>query len=126
MNLPADENIPASLVRVLRQDGHDIVEIRTVSPGLPDQGVMQSAHRDNRIILTFDKDFGELAIRDRITPGPGIILLRIPKKNPGWIAEYVRDVIRSRQDWEGHFSVIEEERIRMRPLTRETIPSSGP
>jgi predicted nuclease of predicted toxin-antitoxin system len=118
MKLVADENIPASVVKVLRDDGHDIVWIRSESPGISDVEVMRFAHQKNRILLTYDKDFGELAVRDRIYPSRGIILLRIPQKNPDWIAGYIRDVIRSRQDWEGHFSVIEEERIRMRPLSQ--------
>jgi predicted nuclease of predicted toxin-antitoxin system len=74
--------------------------------------------KKNRILLTYDKDFGEPAVRNGISPSWGIIFLRIPQKNPDWIAGYIRDVIRSRQDWEGHFSVIEEERIRMRPLSQ--------
>lgn len=99
-------------------DGHDVVWIRSEAPGISDVEVMRLAHQKNRIILTFDKDFGELAVRDRIYPSRGIILLRIPRKNPDEIAAYIREVIRSRQDWEGHFSVIDEERIRMRPLFR--------
>jgi len=65
--------------------------------------------------LTYDKDFGELAVREKVYPCKGVILVRIVKKNPDLIAGYLRDVIRSREDWVGHFSVIEEERIRMRP-----------
>jgi len=119
MKLLADENIPASVVRVLARDGHDIAWIRSEAPGISDGEVMRLAHQQNRIILTYDKDFGELAVRDTICPCRGIILLRIPQKNPDWVAGYIREVILSRQDWEGHFSVIEEERIRMRPLSQD-------
>ena len=70
----------------------------------------------HRVILTFDKDCGEPAVKECATPCPGVILIRIPKKNPAWIAEYVRAVIQSRKDWEGQFSVIEEDRVRMRSL----------
>lgn len=118
MNLIADENIPVSIVRALLEDGHDVVWIRDESPGVPDIEVLQQACRKNRIILTFDKDFGELAIRDQVAPCPGIILVRVFKKTPSDLAGYIREVIGSRQDWAGHFSVIEDERIRMRPLSR--------
>jgi predicted nuclease of predicted toxin-antitoxin system len=77
---------------------------------------MQNAHQEKRIILTYDKDFGELAVKDPIYPSSGIILFRLSQKNPGLIAKYIGEVIKSRQDWEGHFSVVESERIRMRPL----------
>lgn len=45
----ADENIPSSVARILRNDGHDLVEIRTASPGLSDREVMRFAHKENRI-----------------------------------------------------------------------------
>ncbi len=76
---------------------------------------MQIAHKESRIILTFDKDFGELAVKQKAVPCRGVLLLRIPKKSPGKIADYVTNVIRSRDDRE--MSVIEEERVRMRPLS---------
>lgn len=117
MNLLADENIPASIVRALLDDGHDVVWIRNEAPGIPDIEVLHLAHRKNRIILTFDKDFGELAVRDRVAPCRGIILVRVFQKTPLDLAGYLRDIIRSRQDWDGHFSGIEDERIRMRPLS---------
>jgi predicted nuclease of predicted toxin-antitoxin system len=116
MKFLADENIPASLVRVLADDYHDVVEVRAKAPGISDMEVMRIAHEESRIILTFDKDFGELAVKQKAVPCRGVILLRIPKKSPDQIAEYVKNVIQSRDDWEGHMSVIEEERVRMRPL----------
>ena len=116
MKLLADENIPASVVRILEEEGYDIRWIRIDSPGISDIEVMQNAHQEKRIILTYDKDFGELAVKDPIYPSSGIILFRLSQKNPGLIAKYIGEVIKSRQDWEGHFSVVESERIRMRPL----------
>ena len=77
---------------------------------------MRYAGRENRIILTYDKDFGELVVKDNPCPSAGIILFRLPSKNPALIAEYLLDILKSRTDWEGHFSVVEEKRIRMRPL----------
>ena len=116
MKLLADENIPSSVVRALADRGYDIVWIRTEAPGISDLDVMRYACRDYRIILTYDKDFGELAVKDNLCPSAGIILFRLPMKNPARIAEYILNILKSRTDWEGHFSVVEEKRIRMRPL----------
>lgn len=116
MKLLADENVPSSIIRVLEEEGYDIRSIRLDAPGISDLEVMRYAHRDKRIILTFDLDFGDLAIRDRVYPSAGIILLRLPQMNPHQMAEYTMGVIRSRQDWEGHLSVIENDRVRMRQL----------
>ena len=86
------------------------------APGSSDLDVMRFACGEDRIILTHDKDFGELVIRDNRCPPAGIILIRVLLKNPTQSAEYILDILKSRDDWEGHFSVIEEKRIRMRPL----------
>jgi len=116
MKLLADENVPSSIIRAFKEDGHDIRCIRLDAPGISDIEVMRYAHKDKRIILTFDLDFGELAVKDRVYPSVGIILLRLHQMNPQQMAEYTRVVIRSRKDWEGHLSVIENDRVRMRQL----------
>jgi len=105
-----------SIIRALIEDGYDIRCIRLDAPGISDIEVMRYAHKDTRVILTFDLDFGELAVKDQVYPSAGIILLRLHQMNPPLMAEYTRGVIRSRQDWEGHISVIENDRVQMRSL----------
>ena len=116
MRLLADENIPSSVVRTLTDGGYDTVWIRTEAPGISDLDVMRYAFQENRIILTYDKDFGVIAVKDNLCPSAGIILFRLPLKNRARIAEDILNILKSRTDWEGHFSVIEEKRIRMRLL----------
>jgi len=116
MKLLADENVPLSIIRAGEEDGYDIRCIRLDAPGISDIEVMRYAHKDKRVILTFDLDFGELAVKDRVYPSAGIILLRLHQMNPHQMAEYTRGVIGSRKDWEGHLSVIENDRVRMRQL----------
>ena len=67
-------------------------------------------------MLTFDRDFGELAFRRRLPSSVGVILLRFPKLPPKSLASAVESVLSGRADWAGHFSVIEPARIRMTPL----------
>ena len=57
----ANENFPAAAVASLAAAGHDVVWVRIVAPGMPDPDVLAWAAREHRILLTFDKDFGELA-----------------------------------------------------------------
>ena len=61
MRFLANENFPLDAVEALRQDGHDVPWIRTESPGISDPEVLSHAQAENRILLTFDKDFDELA-----------------------------------------------------------------
>ena len=61
MRFLADENFPGNAVTALQARGHDIVWIRTAAPGSKDEEVLAWAVREERVLLTFDKDFGELA-----------------------------------------------------------------
>jgi predicted nuclease of predicted toxin-antitoxin system len=116
MRFLANENFPGAAVSALVAAGHDVVWIRTAAPGIADSDVLAWAARDERILLTFDKDFGELARRNVMPPACGVILLRVPMPKPGDIGQRLANIITGRDDWAGYFSVIEPGRIRMRPL----------
>jgi predicted nuclease of predicted toxin-antitoxin system len=61
MRLLADENFPRAAVGALRDAGHDVVWVRTAAPGARDFDLLTWAAREGRVLLTFDKDFGEVA-----------------------------------------------------------------
>ena len=72
----ADENVDAPIVKRLRGDGHDVVSVAELAPGIDDDQVLQLANDQQRILLTSDHDFGELVFRlGRSTSG--IVLLRL-------------------------------------------------
>lgn len=116
MRFLANENFPLDAVQAVRALGHDVAWIRADAPGSSDPQVLARAQRENRILLTFDKDFGELAFRSRLPGGSGILLFRISAPSSAHVARVVAVVIASRSDWMGHFSVVDDRRIRMRPL----------
>lgn len=62
MQFLANENFPLDAVQLLRNAGHDLAWVRTDAPGLTDPQVLAWAMRDRRVLLTFDKDFGECPI----------------------------------------------------------------
>ena len=115
MRFLADENFPGAAVTVLRTIGHDVVWVLTESPGKDDDGVLDWAIRERRILLTFDKDFGELAANASL-PMSGVILFRLQVTKPNEIGRRLADLISARDDWTGHFSVVEPGRVRMRRL----------
>jgi predicted nuclease of predicted toxin-antitoxin system len=112
----ADENFPQAAVLALQAAGHDVLWVANTQPGAPDTDVLARATREHRILLTFDKDFGELATRALLPPDSAVVLLRIPPPRTSEAARKLADVVTARTDWAGHFSVIEPGRIRMRPL----------
>ena len=113
MRLLADENIAGVAVEALRARGHDVLWVRTEAPGSSDADVLKLAEQADRIVLTFDKDFGELALRGKTSRPSGVVLFRMRPLPPHRLAQMIARVLESRTDWVGHFSVVEEERIRM-------------
>jgi predicted nuclease of predicted toxin-antitoxin system len=74
MHILANENLPLDAVVLLRSDGHDVWWVRSEAPGMTDREVLHRATLDDRLIVTFDKDFGELAFNARLSVTTGIVL----------------------------------------------------
>lgn len=121
MRALADENVPRSAVESLRSAGHDVAWIRQDAAGSADDAVFKRAQQEDRVLLTFDKDFGELAFRAARTAASGIILFRLGATNAQDLARRVVAATVSRSEWRGLFAVVTNAAIRIRPL-----PGSGP
>jgi len=63
MNPLADESVDQSIVAGLRQEGHDVVYVAELSPSISDDEVLREANDRGALLLTADKDFGELVVR---------------------------------------------------------------
>jgi predicted nuclease of predicted toxin-antitoxin system len=116
MRILADENVPGIAVATLRDQGHDVSWIREESPGAEDITILAKATEEERLLVTFDKDFGELAFRRRVPSPQGIVLFRISMPSADYVARVALTALESRSDWAGHFAVIEDDRIRLVPL----------
>jgi predicted nuclease of predicted toxin-antitoxin system len=112
----ADECVTASLVRELRGTGHDVLYIAEFAASLSDVDVMALASRDGRLLLTADKDFGELVFR-RSQAVPGLVLLRIDPANGELVrARLLEAVDQFGLGIFGRYIVVDEVRFRSRPL----------
>ncbi|GBD16636.1 hypothetical protein HRbin26_01535 [bacterium HR26] len=116
MRFLANENVPAAVVDRLRELGHDVAWIRVENPGWPDRKILQRAVTEDRILITFDKDFGALAFHAGLPASSGIILLRLNASSPEELATRVAAALESSITWAGCFAVVEDDRIRVRPL----------
>ena len=116
MRFLADENCDFIVVRMLRAAGHDVVAVSEITPRADDPDVISLAVREKRIMLTEDKDFGQLVIAHGQTTS-GVIFLRFPlgaKTNP---REYVRLVGERGEKLAGSFATIQPGRIRISKIT---------
>ena len=112
----ANENIPGDVVEAIRGLGHDVAWVRIGAPGSRDETVLARAQSEERVVRTFDKDFGDLAFHSRLPASSGIILFRIAPTTPRHTLSIIVAALGARSDWPGHFSVVEFDRIRMTPL----------
>lgn len=122
MNLLADENIEAPIISRLRADGHVVTSIAETQPGITDMQVLQIANQLQILLLTGDKDFGDLIFLQRLRAPPGIILLRLPETLPtSQKAEIVSGVFQAyATQLVNAFSVISHAGVRITPFPQST------
>jgi predicted nuclease of predicted toxin-antitoxin system len=73
----ADESCDFIVVRALRAKGYDVVAVSETTRRSVDSELIEQAHRENRILLTEDKDFGWLVFASH-SVSAGVILIRFP------------------------------------------------
>ena len=114
MRIFADENIDHQIMERLRLDGHIISSVAAIDPGIPDVFVLHLANEDVAILITEDKDFGELVFREQRSTS-GVVLIRLDGLSPQSKAEVVASMIREHaQELSDAFSVITPGNIRIR------------
>lgn len=116
MRLCANENVPGDCVTTLRRRGHDVLWIREVARGSGDDAVLARAQAEDRLLITFDKDFGELVFRRGKSASRGVVLFRLGKPSPEVVARRAAQILESTTEWQGHYAVVDEHSIRLRPL----------
>lgn len=116
MKILTDENIPHDICVWLRASGHEVLAAVEIQPGASDSDWVIRAEQEQRLILTSDKDYGELIFRNRLT-SQGIVLLRMDDILPAEMLARLQiawSVVEANP--QGHFIVITPTKIRVRPL----------
>ena len=96
IKLLANENFPYKSIFYLRDKGYDVLSIGIDNPSIKDSEIMDIAIKEERIILTFDRDYGELIFRHNYKPEKGVIYLRLVEyepQEPGIIIEELLSTI---------------------------------
>ena len=93
MKLLANENFPYKSIHYLKEKGYDIISIGMDNPGITDAEVMMIAIDEQRTILTFDRDYGELIFRHNYKPEKGVIYLRLDEYDPEQPGVIIEEII---------------------------------
>jgi predicted nuclease of predicted toxin-antitoxin system len=120
MRILANENIPGDAITALRAHGHDVAWVRADAPGSSDEANLARAASEQRLLITLDKDFGELVFHRGLAASCGVVLFRISAATSSAVAERIAGTLDSRTDWANHFSVVDDRRIRILPLQAHT------
>lgn len=118
MKLLADENIGLEVVNYLRKSGHDVVSATEEFPSMTDSVLLKKAFQQGRILITSDKDFGELVYKN-ILPHKGVILLRLVDETNSNKIRVLSGLFRKyRTELKGNFVVATETLVRIRKTRR--------
>lgn len=115
MTFLADENFPLPAVSALRDRGYDVSSIAESHAGSSDEAVAEFCDREARVLLTFDKDFGELIFRRGLAAGSSVVLFRIDP-DPIALVEILRSLTGTGVLTAGVYCVVARDRVRVRPL----------
>lgn len=117
MQFLADENFPSASTNRLREMGHDVAAVAADYPGASDEEVLTRAVAEARIVLTFDRDYGELVFRLAQPIPAGVVYLRFEVRYPEEPAERLLELLDARDfSVEGNFTVVGRDRVRQRRL----------
>ena len=113
MRFVVDAGVGASVEQLLRNLAHFVVAIRDIDPHLPDTEVLALARLHEAIVVTMDKDFGELVFREA-TLHHGVLLLRLEEATGPERAGIVRLILEQHgAELPGRFSVFQHDRLRI-------------
>ncbi len=116
MTLFADEGVDRDIVERLRGDGHEVSYVAEMQKGVTDEQVLRTATVGQAILVTQDKDFGELVFRQKLAAG-GILLIRLAGASALEKAELVSTAVRDHGSEMAHaFSVISKNSLRIRHI----------
>lgn len=115
----ADESVDRPIVEALRGAGYSVLYVADMQPGISDHKVLSTATEKNALLLTSDKDFGELHFRQRRLSS-GVALIRLSGLSATKKAEIVLSTFKQHgKEFPESFSVISAGGVRIRKNIKE-------
>ena len=117
MILVTDESVDHPVIKGLQGDGHEVLDVAARSPSIPDETVLDWANDRGAVLVTADKDFGELVFRRKLVHA-GVILLRLAGLPNDRKADVVVELLRHRADeLPGRFTIVSPGQARIRRIS---------
>jgi predicted nuclease of predicted toxin-antitoxin system len=114
--LLANENVPLPSVTYLRGLGYDVAAVAEAGAGIRDREVLQKAAAEQRWVVTFDRDYGELVFARRGPLPPAVLYMRLRSYRPDQPGRILASLLAEPAAFAGHFVVVEDGGLRKRPL----------
>ncbi len=109
-----DVGVSNEVEKWLAEQGFDVVNVRDIDPRLPDHEIVKIAAKENRMVITMDKDFGELVYRTNATH-TGVLLLRLDGYSSQEKVNVIKRILEEHQDKiVGKFCVYKDNNLRIR------------
>ncbi len=113
LKLLIDENLGKTVVQSLRKRGFHVQSVAELMRGATDEEVAERARKEDKVVVTMDKDFGRFAVASEI---PGLLLVRVPHVGER-LVEILVSVLEKVENLYGYITVVDRNgRIRRRPL----------
>ena len=107
MKFVADENLGIRVPKYLKGLGFDIISVIELAKGKPDVDILALANKQDRILITLDKDFGELLFKEKLIHS-GVILLRLKDESVENKKKVLVKELKSKKNFSGKFTVIRD------------------
>lgn len=112
----ANENFPSPSIQIIEGAGYEIISISEKHPGISDLEVVELAQKNGFIILTFDKDYGEILFKHAQQNPPSVVFFRFFGETPEAAGKTLVRLLKENILLENRFTVIEKENLRQRSI----------
>lgn len=111
MKFITDENLGIRVPKYLVGLGFDIVSVKEIAQGAPDTDILELANTQGRILITLDKDFGDLVFKEKLIH-TGVILLRLKDESVENKKKVLLRELSSKKKFENKFTVVSDTKKR--------------
>lgn len=113
-----DVGVGKGIEEYLREKGYDAKAVRDIDPRMEDEKIIRTAVSENRMVITMDKDFGELVYHSSTEHG-GVLLLRLEDATGSEKLQVVKHILKNYADRiKNCFCVFQKDKFRIRKTPR--------